>query len=70
MKGEHDLLKEISEKLDRILALMAVRDLDDSAEKVRILNEMGMDNATIAIVTGLSKNAVAVRLSRMRGRPK
>ena len=66
--SEIDLLKEISEKLDRILALMVVRDLDDAAEMVRVLNSMGMDNSTIAAATGLSKNAVAVRLSRMRAR--
>ena len=60
------LLAEISAKLDRILALLALRGIEDDGEKVSRLHEMGMDNTTIAAVTGLTKNAVALRLSRMR----
>ena len=65
-----ELLSEISAKLDRILAVLVVRAVEDDGEKVRRLHEMGMDNATIAAATGMTKNAVAVRLSRMRNMDK
>ncbi len=61
-----ELLTEINEKLNRILGILALRGLEDDGEKVRRLRDLGMDNPTIAAVTGLSKNAVAIRISRMR----
>lgn len=66
MTRDEQLLSEISAKLDLILAMMVVRNIEDDGEKVRRLHGMDMDNATIAAATGLTKNAVAVRLSRMR----
>ena len=66
MKSEREVLEEISGKLDRVLGIMAVRDLEDDTEKVARLRDLNLDNATIAAVTGLTKNAVAIRLTRMK----
>jgi hypothetical protein len=60
------LLFEISEKLDRIMALVAIRTVEERAEQVRLLDSLGLDARTIAAVTGMTPNAVALRLSRMR----
>ncbi len=65
MTRTEELLSEISAKLDRVLALMAIQGVEE-AEKVGRLRDMGLDHRTIASVTGLSPNAVAVRLFRMR----
>jgi hypothetical protein len=59
------LLTEISAKLDRILALMAIQGVEE-ADKVERLSNMGLDQRMIASVTGLRPNTVAVRLFRMR----
>lgn len=64
-KTERELLAEISAKLDRIIALMATIGVDEE-EKVARLHTMGLDQRTIASVTGLRPNTVAVRLFRMR----
>lgn len=66
MKSERDFLEGISVKLDRILGMMAIRDLEDNSEKIRRLRDLDLDNATISAVTGLTKNAVAIRLTRMK----
>ena len=60
-----DRLPEISEKLDRVLALIAIQGVGE-AEQVSRLDSMGLDQRTIASVTGLRPNTVAVRLFRMR----
>lgn len=65
MTKTEELLSEISAKLDRILALIAIEGVEEP-EKVKRLSAMGLDHQTIASVTGLSPNAVAVRLHRMR----
>ena len=71
IKSERELLEQISQKLDRIIALMAIQGVDES-EKLRRLNAMGLDHQTIGSVTGLRPNTIAVRLFRMRkaGRPR
>lgn len=60
------MLEEINTKLDRLLGVMAVQGLEEDAEKIRLLRDLGLDNATIAAITGLTKNAVAIRLTRMK----
>lgn len=64
--NSEERLAEISEKLDRILGLMATQGVDDDGEKVSRLRALGMDNATIASLTGLTINAVAIRVSRLK----
>lgn len=65
MSRTEALLSEISAKLDRIFALMAIQGVEE-ADKVSRLRDMGLDNRTIASVTGLRPNTVAVRLFRTR----
>jgi len=65
IKSERELLEEISAKLDRVIALMAIQGVEET-EKLRRLNAMGLDHQTIGSVTGLRPNTVAVRLFRMR----
>jgi hypothetical protein len=62
------LLFEISEKLDRILGFLAIRNVGTTGDQVKVLADLGLDSNTIAAVTGLTTNAVSVRLSRMRRR--
>ena len=65
--SQNELLFEISQKLDLILALLAVRGLEDNQSAiVKKLYEMGMSAKIIAPVAGMSENAVNIRLTRMR----
>lgn len=70
MSSEEALL-QISGKLDRILGFLAVRDVQDVGERIARLRALGLDNTTIATVTGMTANAVAVRIHRMQagGKP-
>jgi hypothetical protein len=60
------LLGEINVKLNQILGLMAINGVEDDGEKVKRLNRLGMNHATIAALTGMTANAVALRVSRMK----
>jgi DNA-directed RNA polymerase specialized sigma24 family protein len=60
-------LIEISEKLDSVLAYMAMRGLEGDEKKMVLrLNELGMSKAVIARVTGLTETAVKFRLLRAK----
>ena len=63
---QRDSLQEISEKLDTVIAFLATRDISDSGEIVEKLAGMGFSAKTIAPVAGISENAVAIRLSRLK----
>jgi DNA-directed RNA polymerase specialized sigma24 family protein len=66
-KTDSELLTEISQKLDSILALLAAPAVQkDEGEVIRRLYENGHSASVIARVVGISENAVAIRLSRMR----
>jgi hypothetical protein len=66
-ESQHEMLAEISEKLDAILGFMVVRDLKgDASLIVPKLKAMGMSVKTIALVSGISENAVAIRLTRLK----
>ncbi len=69
-KSDNTLLEEISAKLDIIVGMLVVGRLDDPASAVERLSDMGLGNKTIAQVVGLSENAVAIRLSRLRSKKK
>ena len=61
-----ELLEAINTKLDQVLGLMAIHGIEDDGERVTRLNRLGLDHTTIASVTGLSPNAVALRVSRSK----
>lgn len=65
-----DSLQEISEKLDTVIAFLATREISDSGEIVEKLASMGFGAKTIAPVAGISENAVAIRLSRLKKKTK
>ena len=65
-----DYLHEISEKLDTVIAFLATREISDSGAIVEKLAGMGFAAKTIAPVAGISENAVAIRLSRMKKKTK
>jgi DNA-directed RNA polymerase specialized sigma24 family protein len=67
---EDQQLKEISQKLDkliRIMSLSALRGLT-TTEKISLLHEVGFTPSEIAEMIGTSRNVVNVRLSEMRRR--
>ena len=65
------VLSEISKKLDILIGLSMMRDINDESEKVLRLRTLGLDNQTIASLIGITKNAVATRISRSKpGRKK
>lgn len=65
-----DTLQQISEKLDTIIAFLAARDMSDSGAIVEKLAGMGFSARTIAPVAGITENAVAIRLSRLKKKAK
>lgn len=68
-KSELELLTEISTKLDRVFgALIVQNDEYDENAKVKILYDLGLDPGSIALILGLSKSAVMVRMSRIRSK--
>ena len=66
-KTQSDVLADIDEKLGGILGFLAVRDLKgDVAAMLPRLKDMGLSNKMMALVAGLSENAIAIRMSRMK----
>jgi hypothetical protein len=66
MTTDVELLQEISEKLDRVIALLALHLDGEEGSKVDRLLALKLDYTTISLVTGLSTNAIAVRVSRAK----
>lgn len=58
-KTERDLLLEISEKLDRLIGILAVQNKDRD-DKVNILASLGFSNAEISKLIGVPKGTVDV----------
>lgn len=65
-----DSLQEISEKLDTVIAFLATRDVSDSGQIVEKLARIGFGAKTIAPVAGITENAVAIRLTRLKKKTK
>ena len=62
------VLKEISEKLDRLLAVTAIAG-KNAGEHADVLIKIGLGPDIISSITGLTKNAVAVRKTRLNKVP-
>lgn len=62
---EAKLLKEISEKLDRLIAVTAIAGKDED-ERANLLINLGIDARIISSITGLTTNAVAIRKTRLK----
>ena len=66
-KSEIEYLTEISIKLDCLLHVMMVNETaDDANSVVKKLNGMGLGKEAIANITGLTVNAVNIRLTRLK----
>lgn len=61
--SNQEILSEISHKLDRIIAMLAVqgKELDD---QIKTLKNLGMDWKLIGDMTGMSVGAAKMRYSR------
>ncbi|MFZ3077369.1 MAG: hypothetical protein WA139_02850 [Candidatus Aenigmatarchaeota archaeon] len=65
---EDKQLKEITERLDKLIRLVAVSDTvgRTTLERIIILSKCGFRPAEIAEIVGTTSNVVNVRLSEMR----
>jgi DNA-directed RNA polymerase specialized sigma24 family protein len=65
--SQTDHLIAISQKLDAVLGFLAVRGVEnDPAAIFERLNGAGFSYKAIALVSGMSENAVAIRASRAK----
>lgn len=70
-KLDRELLTAISEKLDIVVGILAAKECEgDENDKIKLLHGYGLSNAVISKVLGLSQNAVAIRMTRMRKKSK
>jgi hypothetical protein len=63
--SELTVLKEISAKLDRLIAVMAITNKAED-EHADVLINLGVDAKTISAITGITTNAVAIRKTRLK----
>jgi DNA-binding CsgD family transcriptional regulator len=70
MEGKH--YKEISEKLDAIIRLLAMQSLGDKKgrEAISLLANLGFQPKDIATMIGTTPNTVSVALSEMKKKRK
>ena len=62
---ELDILKEISGKLDQLIAVLATQGRSQD-EQIRTLRNLGFDWNFIGTTTGLKANAVRMRYTRSK----
>jgi len=66
-KSDGELLAEIAAKLDTLIALVAARSAgEDPANIIERLHAMKLSPKVISLASGISENAVNVRISRMK----
>jgi hypothetical protein len=65
---EEKQCKEIVERLDKLIRIVALTGLKDltSTQKIALLNQVGFGPKEIAEILGTNQNVVNVRLSEMR----
>jgi len=61
--SEHELLQRISDKLDRVIGLLATMGKEPNA-KIEILASLGLDAPEIGRLVEMSGNSVRLRKSR------
>jgi hypothetical protein len=67
VRTQEDVLTDISEKLDSILGFLAIRGIEGDPGKVVVrLRDLGLNARCISRVAGITENAVAIRLSRLK----
>jgi len=73
MSQTDDLLKEISDKLDKILRLLVldiVKGIEKEQDKVDLLDSLGFRPVEIAKLLNKSQDSIYVQLSRIRKKKK
>jgi hypothetical protein len=65
-EGAVTLAVSPEEKIARLLGLLVVRDIDTSAEKVKLLRNIGFSISEVALMLDVSENAVADASHRAR----
>jgi hypothetical protein len=62
----------LSKKLDAIIALLALDKLEGKSktDSILLLNQLGLDNSTIASIVVTTPDAVAVRISEAKAKAK
>jgi len=66
-KSTDELLEEISKKLDKLIAVSSIQVKDmGQNQKMKILNDMGLQPKEIATIIGTTPNTVSVELSKMK----
>ncbi len=64
-KSEKELLKEISEKLDKLIGILAIQGKNKD-EQIRILKKFGFPSNLTGILVGMKESAVRNRKSWMQ----
>lgn len=65
-KTEKDVLMEISQKLDRLIGILAIQDKDRD-DKISILVSLGFSNSEISKLIGVPKGTVdSIRAKRKK----
>ena len=64
-KTELEVLAEISDKLDRLIAVTAIQGRDEE-DQIRILYELGYDSFKIGPLVGLSPDVVRKRKGKLK----
>ena len=68
-KSERELLAEVSDKLDKVIALLAVNGKSEN-EQISILKELGHDWKFIGTLTGLEPDTARMRHSAKKNQKK
>jgi hypothetical protein len=64
-KTERELLHEISERLNKIIGLLAIEGKSQN-HQIEILSALGFDSKTTGLFVGLSGDAVRQRKTQMK----
>ncbi len=65
MKPNADLVNELK-KANKLLALLATRDLDSKSEQIKLLHETGFKASEIAMLIGTTPNSVSVAINKLK----
>jgi hypothetical protein len=57
-KNEKELLQEISDKLDNMLILMKIQNIEDKDDKISLLKKMNLKSNEVAIIVNMTDNGV------------
>jgi len=65
-KSEKEYLKEISEKMDKIIGIIAASSVKEPKDKVSLLKDLGFTIENTAKITGLTIDVVKKERSKLK----